>query len=274
LSFLKSISDQFAQFNAERVPACSNSADNIKKTVQSIDIKGDIAQYVSENKTGVVVPKDIEYIKYDAANPIQPSPEAGTKPAAPLPKAAKPAGKIGKYQGPSTKDPTAKEWGLSASDAILTQPEQEAKLHAQMADLEKLINSEMKSKDGLENLIRFYANDPTAQAKAQTELQDTAKKLEKLQEAKTLVQDQLRNPPTTKGGNVPSPHTHHAAAGGKKAKARALYNYDATVDTELTFKEGEFLTITEQDPSGWWYAMNDNGQEGFVPHNYVELVKK
>jgi len=32
------------------------------------------------------------------------------------------------------------------------------------------------------------------------------------------------------------------------------------------------LTITEQDPSGWWYAMNDNGTEGFVPHNVSMFV--
>jgi len=51
-----------------------------------------------------------------------------------------------------------------------------------------------------------------------------------------------------------------------------VYDYTATCETELTFKEGDILTITEQDTSGWWYA-EFNGQAGFVPNNYCEILK-
>merc|ERR1711916_23703 len=54
-------------------------------------------------------------------------------------------------------------------------------------------------------------------------------------------------------------------------KARALYTYDAANDTELSFKEGDILHVTEQDESGWWFAEID-GRSGFVPNNYVEVV--
>jgi hypothetical protein len=106
---MKTILDQYATFNAEKAPSYSNSVEVAKKSVQSIDVHADVSQYVSENKTGVTVPNDIDYVAYDAANPIQPSLE-GSKPApAPPTKNAKPASKIGKYHGPtSAKDPTAK----------------------------------------------------------------------------------------------------------------------------------------------------------------------
>ena len=129
--------------------------------------------------------------------------------------------------------------------------EQEAKLNSQLQELDKIIASESKSKDGLENLIRFYASDPTAQAKAQSELNETAKKLEKLQESKRFVQDQLANvghgsPAPIGGGMNRLNSSIRPQTQQPKIKARALYNYDATVDTELSFKEGELLTITEQ----------------------------
>jgi len=51
-----------------------------------------------------------------------------------------------------------------------------------------------------------------------------------------------------------------------------LYDYTASADTELSFKEGDIFYVTLQDDSGWWYATIDDKQ-GFVPENYVEVVK-
>jgi len=55
-------------------------------------------------------------------------------------------------------------------------------------------------------------------------------------------------------------------------KAKALFDYEAANETELAFKAGDILTVTEQDQSGWWYA-ELNGKQGFVPNNYVEELK-
>lgn len=35
---------------------------------------------------------------------------------------------------------------------------------------------------------------------------------------------------------------------------RALYDYDAQSDLELSFKEGDLITILEKDDSGWWHG--------------------
>jgi len=56
-----------------------------------------------------------------------------------------------------------------------------------------------------------------------------------------------------------------------EVKARALFDYEAANDTELGFKAGDILTVTEQDESGWWYA-ELSGKQGFVPNNYLSVV--
>jgi len=58
-----------------------------------------------------------------------------------------------------------------------------------------------------------------------------------------------------------------------EAEAKAMFDYEAANDTELAFKAGDVLLITEQDSSGWWYA-ELNGKQGFIPNNYVELIEK
>ena len=53
-----------------------------------------------------------------------------------------------------------------------------------------------------------------------------------------------------------------------------LYDYHGVPEQdELPFHAGDVLVITEQDPSGWWRAKNSKGDEGFIPHNYVEQIK-
>jgi len=134
------------------------------------------------------------------------------------------------------------------------------KLTSQLDELDKAITSETKSKEGLENLVRFYASDPVAQKKAEDEIGECEQKLSRLHDARANVQNQYDQ--IASGGG--------ATAGG--IQVRGLYDYTATCDTELSFKEGDILKVTEQDTSGWWYAEH-NGKAGFVPNNYVEVMR-
>jgi len=55
-------------------------------------------------------------------------------------------------------------------------------------------------------------------------------------------------------------------------QARALYDYAAETETDLSFAEGDIINILEDtDPSGWWKG-ELNGAEGFFPSNYVESI--
>ena len=57
------------------------------------------------------------------------------------------------------------------------------------------------------------------------------------------------------------------------AKAKGLYEYVASNETELSFQEGEIMNITDQDDSGWWFA-EVGERSGFVPKNYLEVVEQ
>ena len=59
------------------------------------------------------------------------------------------------------------------------------------------------------------------------------------------------------------------SAAGSGKKCRALYNYTADNEFELTIKPGDVLTI-EGDEEGWYSGTNQSGQYGRYPSNYVE----
>lgn len=52
-------------------------------------------------------------------------------------------------------------------------------------------------------------------------------------------------------------------------EARGKYDFTATADDELSFRKGDTLKILS--PQDEWYKAEMNGQEGFVPQNYIEM---
>ncbi|XP_056150290.1 sorting nexin-9b isoform X2 [Lampris incognitus] len=59
-------------------------------------------------------------------------------------------------------------------------------------------------------------------------------------------------------------------------KAQVLYDFTAELgNNELTVKEGETVTITNQHIGGGWIeAQNSRGEVGLVPEDYIELSKQ
>ncbi|KAF9572518.1 HOG (high osmolarity glycerol) pathway protein [Mortierella alpina] len=56
-----------------------------------------------------------------------------------------------------------------------------------------------------------------------------------------------------------------------QGQARGLYDFDAENDTELSFREGEFLWIHCRQFPGWFLG-EKGGKTGLVPENYVQLL--
>jgi len=82
-------------------------------------------------------------------------------------------------------------------------------------------------------------------------------------------------PPKQESGTAPSTPaapTAGASATGESEKCIALYDYLAEVQGELSIKEGDVLTIEEEDDEGWYYGRNARGNYGKFPSNYVEIV--
>ncbi|XP_030004272.1 drebrin-like a [Sphaeramia orbicularis] len=65
---------------------------------------------------------------------------------------------------------------------------------------------------------------------------------------------------------------HHVEAGEQNICAKALYDYQAADDTEITFDPGDMITGIEMIDDGWWRGYGPDGHYGMFPANYVELL--
>ncbi|CAJ1067889.1 drebrin-like b isoform X1 [Xyrichtys novacula] len=54
--------------------------------------------------------------------------------------------------------------------------------------------------------------------------------------------------------------------------ARALYDYQAADDTEISFDPDDIITGIEMIDEGWWRGYSPDGNFGMFPANYVELI--
>ncbi|XDV54673.1 hypothetical protein PO909_022907 [Leuciscus waleckii] len=54
--------------------------------------------------------------------------------------------------------------------------------------------------------------------------------------------------------------------------ARALYDYQASDDTEISFDPDDIITGIEMIDEGWWRGYSPDGHNGMFPANYVELL--
>ncbi|XP_050972922.1 drebrin-like b isoform X5 [Labeo rohita] len=64
----------------------------------------------------------------------------------------------------------------------------------------------------------------------------------------------------------------YAAADDRGICARALYDYQAADDTEISFDPDDIITGIEMIDEGWWRGYGPDGHFGMFPANYVELV--
>ncbi|CAI9558856.1 unnamed protein product [Staurois parvus] len=55
--------------------------------------------------------------------------------------------------------------------------------------------------------------------------------------------------------------------------ARALYDYQAADDTEISFDPDDLITHIERIDDGWWRGYGPSGHYGMFPANYVELLE-
>ncbi|XP_077297397.1 actin binding protein 1 [Arctopsyche grandis] len=54
--------------------------------------------------------------------------------------------------------------------------------------------------------------------------------------------------------------------------ARALYDYQAADESEITFDPGDIISHIDQIDEGWWQGLGPQGVFGLFPANYVELI--
>jgi len=77
--------------------------------------------------------------------------------------------------------------------------------------------------------------------------------------------------PTGKPAALKTP-TPVPKAAGPRPTAKALYDFDAGNDDELTFREGDVMIVKNNKDSSWWDC-ELNGVCGKVPANYLGMIK-
>ncbi|MEQ2229802.1 hypothetical protein ILYODFUR_022577, partial [Ilyodon furcidens] len=74
---------------------------------------------------------------------------------------------------------------------------------------------------------------------------------------------------------TPEPVRHAAAAPPPSAgkRYRAVYDYVAADDDEVSFMDGDVIVDVQQIDEGWMYGrVERTGQQGMLPANYVEAI--
>nr|KAF6267885.1 drebrin like [Pipistrellus kuhlii] len=89
-------------------------------------------------------------------------------------------------------------------------------------------------------------------------------------EQETLYEE----PPVGEQQDPGSVHLDHAPGlSGKGLCARALYDYQAADETEISFDPENLITGIEVIDEGWWRGYGPDGHFGMFPANYVELIE-
>jgi len=263
-----------------------SSCEKMSTAVNNIDVDNDISSWATSATKNVYIPNPITYLTYDTEGGITPDLTCGRKPdgagssshgsssrraAAPLPSETKSSShsthSSSKKKSSSSKR-TKKEFDPAKYNIAEKDRNDPKRLQSAVTKMLKKVEEDKKQfeKDlaASQKLREMYANDPEGAADVDEEIASLESYLQQLKDIQSDLEGALES--GGKGDENPVDDSNAESF-------KALYSYDATNDTELSFHEGDTIKVLQKDDSGWWYATIGD-QQGFVPENYVEVVQE
>eukprot|EP00005_Dracoamoeba_jomungandri_P002916 CAMPEP_0174255746 /NCGR_PEP_ID=MMETSP0439-20130205/5054_1 /TAXON_ID=0 /ORGANISM="Stereomyxa ramosa, Strain Chinc5" /LENGTH=529 /DNA_ID=CAMNT_0015338067 /DNA_START=28 /DNA_END=1617 /DNA_ORIENTATION=+ len=249
INLLKNTFSAFEKAQSQIPPVWKQSCEAIADSVSKIEPDKDIQLFIQQTKTGQQPPGRTEYEPYDSTT-------GACKPSGTTITGMSSSGPVSVSSGPSSfGTPPPQLQGLGRAD-----------LSGQMTTIP--VGGERKSADPI---ARSTIN-PMGQNQYNTIGGPRGVPLGGMSPAgfNTLP---INSQPPLANDNFnsavqPDPVVNEAL---QESQVRALYNYTGVEDTELSFQEGDLITVTYKDESGWWEG-ELNGVVGVFPSNHVQEV--
>uniref|UniRef100_A0A4W3H215 LIM and SH3 protein 1 n=1 Tax=Callorhinchus milii TaxID=7868 RepID=A0A4W3H215_CALMI len=91
--------------------------------------------------------------------------------------------------------------------------------------------------------------------------------------APAAQQQQHHHPPQSYGNTEPPPSSAPRAAPPSGKRYRAVYDYVAADEDEVSFQDGDLIVDVQQIDEGWMFGtVERSGERGMLPANYVEAM--
>ncbi|KJE93492.1 hypothetical protein CAOG_04278 [Capsaspora owczarzaki ATCC 30864] len=267
---------QYADVERSTMSIVTTCLNNMTTEAGKVQPSRDTQLFIEDHKSGFQIPADVQYAEY------------GAKAVAPPPSAA--IARVG-----TTKKKTGGLFGKKKKDdgsddfSDLPPEKRKKRIGQKITELETEIGKEQKKKDSLDNMIKLYTEKPQladekAMAEARQQLAETAKTMDSLGKELYKFQCYLAAFENMAGGAPATPSRGgisrmESASSSQQDEdedfptqsCRALYDFAASGEGELSLTANETLTLLENDGSGWARVARGD-DEGYVPESYIEII--